>query len=118
MSHKTLSRLPFYVFLAIIAITGLVFLAAGLAMNGGFGRAWEILLAVRSPFGEADALGVALSALGYIAVPTVIGLAVADGITRFTRRRLITSDSARSEIREVVQEELADESDSGSKEDL
>ena len=75
-------------------------------MDGGFQQAWEILLGIRSPYGQASGLGVVLSALGYIAVPTVIGIGIADGITRFIRRRLQTRDEAEKEIRDFVRAEL------------
>jgi predicted RND superfamily exporter protein len=105
-SGKHLSRLPGYVLGGVIGFTAVVFIACWVAMDGGFQRAWEILLGLRSPYGQASGLGVVLSALGYIAVPTVIGIGVADGITRFIRRRLQTRDEAEKEIRELVQAAL------------
>jgi hypothetical protein len=113
---RDLIRLPLYVFLVVALLTGVVFLISGIVMDGGFKRAWEILLGIHTPFGQASGLGVALSALGYLFVPTVIGLVVADGITRFTEYRLTTVDEAaeriaariKPKIRQTVREELAD----------
>jgi hypothetical protein len=107
LTGERLARVPSYVFVAVVVVTGLVFGISGLVMDGGFQRAWEILLALRSPFGQASGLGVALSALGYVAVPAVIGLVVADGITRFTRRRLLTTPEARAEIKRLAREATA-----------
>ena len=114
---RDLVRLPLYVFLAVAFLTGAVFALSGIVMDGGFKRAWEIMLGIHTPFGQASGLGVALSALGYLAVPTVIGLVVADGITRFTEYRLTTVDEAadriaariKPKIKQTVEEELADQ---------
>jgi hypothetical protein len=75
----------------------------------GFERAWNVLLAIDSPFGRESThqvLGFLLSALGYLLVPAVIGLAVADAIVRFTRRRLVTHGEAVTEIGRLVAEDI------------
>lgn len=114
---RQLVRLPLYVFLLVAVLTGIVFGVSGLVMDGGFERAWEILIGDRTPFGQASGLGVVLSALGYIAIPTVIGLVVADGILRFTEYRLTTIDEVaervaarvKPKIRQSVEEGIADQ---------
>jgi hypothetical protein len=118
-----IARFPRYVLLVAALVTALVFVAAGLAMDGGFERAWEILLGLHSPFGRVSGLGVALSAVGYLVVPTVIGVAVADGIAQFTRRRLMTVPEAEARVQELVeahfagtaQDEAGDDEREGSK---
>lgn len=105
-SGKTLANLPIYLLCGVVGLTVIVFVASWLAMDGGFQRAWEILLGLRSPYGQATGLGIVLSALGYIAVPTIIGIGVADGITRFTRRRLLTRSDVEDAAVEIVQKEL------------
>lgn len=102
MGGKRLASLPFYVLLAVGVLTALVFAASGLEMSGGFERAWEILLGIESPFGEVSGLGLVLSALGYIVVPTVIGVAAGAGITLFTNRRLTTVEEAVADIQEMA----------------
>lgn len=111
MSGKQLRRFPFYVLLGVGSMTTAVFVAAGCVMDGGFERAWEILLGIRTPFGQAAGLGVALSALGYIAMPTVIGIAAAAGITLFTSKRLSTVEEALVDIKEMTRERPGGKSD-------
>jgi hypothetical protein len=101
-SGEQLARLPAYLFFAIVGLTGIVFLVSCLTLEGGFHRAWEVLTCIRTPFGQASGLAVALSALGYLFVPTVIGIAVADAISRFTKRRLLTLAEAEAEIRRIA----------------
>ena len=103
---KHLANLPLYLLCGVGLLTAVVFVASWLVMDGGFQRPWEILLGISSPYGQASLLGVALSALGYIAVPTIIGIGVADGITRFTRRRLISNAELEAAAEEIVKEEL------------
>jgi predicted RND superfamily exporter protein len=105
-SGKQLANLPLYLLGGVIGLTAVVFLASWVVMDGGFQRAWEILLGLRSPYGQASGLGVVLSALGYIAVPTVIGIGIADGVTRFTRRRLLTRSDVEDAATEIVKKEL------------
>lgn len=102
---KDLARLPVYVLGGVVGVTAAIFLASWVVMDGGFQQAWEILVGLRSPYGQASGLGVVLSALGYIAVPTMIGIGVADGITRFTRHRLQSLPEAKEEVNEIVEED-------------
>lgn len=74
-------------------------------MDGGFKRAWDTLVAIRSPFGQASGFGIALSALGYVVVPTVIGVAAGAAITVFTNERLTTVEEAVADIQRMVEEE-------------
>jgi predicted RND superfamily exporter protein len=106
LSGKHLANLPLYLLCGVVVLTAAVFIASWVLMDGGFQRAWEILLGIRSPYGQASELGVALSALGYVAVPTAIGIGIADGITRFTRRRLITNAELEAAAEEIIKEEL------------
>jgi hypothetical protein len=99
LTNKQLRRLPFYVLIAVAAVTTAVFIPACFAMNGGFDEAWEILVGIKSPFEHASGFGFALSALGYIAIPTVIGAAAGAAITLFTSKRLTTVEEAVSDIR-------------------
>ncbi len=98
-----------WILLAVAVLTVVVFLASCLALNGhgGFHRALEVLIGVRSPFGDASGLVVVLSLLGYALVPTTIGLAAADAIARYTRRGLNTREEAEAFIGELVTEALA-----------
>jgi len=98
---ERVSRVPRYIFAGILGVTIVVF--AFVASVVGFERAWEVLIAVKAPFGKDRGLEVALSLLGYVFVPTAIGLAVADWITRFQRRRLISMAEARTMIGELVE---------------
>lgn len=97
---ERVARVPRYVFAGILGLTIVVFALVASAV--GFETAWEILTASKSPFGKDRGLEVALSLLGYVFVPTAIGLAVADWITRFQRRRLISVTEARTIIGELV----------------
>jgi hypothetical protein len=109
VSGKTLSRIPGWTLGAVVAVAACLFVAAGLAM-GDFQRAWDILTGAVGPFGGKDAgLGVALSAVGYLLLPAVIGLAIADGVTRFTRKHLMTLPEAKAEIADLVATALADQ---------
>jgi hypothetical protein len=100
-----LALLPRLVFLVVVLITTGVFVGVGWSMHN-FHEAWNILLAIDSPSGKHSVFRFALSALGYLLLPTVIGLAVADSITRFTRKRLLTAPEAKAQIGEIVQEHL------------
>jgi hypothetical protein len=103
---RHLVRLPLYLFLLVAVLTAIVFLIAGMVMKGGFELAWEILLGIHTPFGDESALGVALSALGYLAVPTIIGLVVAEGITSFIEYRLPTVEEAAMKIADRVKPKI------------
>ena len=105
MTGDKLARLPLIIFLVVFATTSVLFVIAGLAMND-FERAWNILIGATAPFGRDSALGVALSVLGYLLIPAVVGLVVADGIVRFTRKRLLTLPEAKEEIREMLEQAL------------
>src|SRR5690349_14309225 len=97
--------------MGVVGLTLAVFIAVGIFVEGGFEHAWNVMLGIDAPFGgQAAALAVLLSVLGYIAVPTVIGLAVADGLTRFTRRRLLTTPEAEADIRDMVKDEISQHS--------
>jgi GAF domain-containing protein len=100
---KRLDWLLLYVLGVIAGVTGVFFLAAGIFMDGGFGRAWEILIGDQGPSGQLPGLAVPLSALGYIAVPTIIGLAVADRLTRFTQRNLYTAEETAEKAADLVE---------------
>lgn len=102
---RQLANLPTLLLLAVVGVTAAVFIASWVVMDGGFQRAWEILLGVRSPYGEASGLGVVLSALGYLLVPAVIGIAVADGVARFTEHRLLTDPEVNAAARRIVAEQ-------------
>jgi hypothetical protein len=95
--------------LGVATVTGLVFLASCLVMqaHGGVQRAWDILVGVRSPFGQAAWLGVILSALGYAFVPTAIGVWAANAVTSFVKARLSTDEEA--EERAMKRLQRADE---------
>jgi hypothetical protein len=103
-SGERLALIPAAIFGVVCAITAVAFLVSCLVMVGGFHRSWEILIGDRTPFGQDAALGVVLSALGYVFVPTAIGLAVADGITRFTRRRLLSKSEAKEAIADLLEQ--------------
>jgi hypothetical protein len=98
-----------WILLFVTVLTGAVFLASCLALHGhgGFHRSLEVLIGARSPFGDASGLVVVLALLGYALVPTVIGLAAADAITRFTRKHLTTREEAEAFISELVGQALA-----------
>jgi hypothetical protein len=100
-----IARVPRYVFVVVAGIAVVVFTVAAFAI--GFQNAWEVLTATKSPFGHDRGLGFALSGVGYVFVPTVIGLIVADWITRFQRKRLTTVPEAREAIGEFVKEAKA-----------
>jgi hypothetical protein len=95
----------------VLVITCLVFLVAGAVMKGGFERAWDVLLGIQTPFGDAPGLGIPLSALGYLLVPAVIGVAVADGIARFVQSKLDSLPEVEKRIidraREAARQETA-----------
>jgi hypothetical protein len=101
-----------WILLVVTLLTGVVFAASCLALqgHGGFHRSLEVLIGARSPFGDASGLVVVLSLLGYALIPTVIGLAAADAVTRFTRKRLTTREEAEAFISELVGQALAQKS--------
>ncbi len=100
-----IARVPLYVFAVVAVVTAVVFAAGAFAI--GFQNAWEVLTATKSPFGHYRGLTFALSLLGYVFVPAVIGLIVADWTTRFQRKRLTTITEAREAIGEFVKEAKA-----------
>jgi hypothetical protein len=99
-----LAYVPRYVFGGILVVTAIVFILAAALM--GFQRAWEILTAIQSPFGKDKGVGFPLSVLGYVFVPTAIGLAVTEEVSRFVRRRLTTVPEARDAITEIANEAI------------
>jgi hypothetical protein len=109
VSGKTLSRIPGCILVAVVVVAACLFMAAGVEMHD-FQRAWNILTGAVGPFGGRDAgLGVALAAVGYLLLPAVIALAIADGVTRFTRKHLVTLPEAKAEIGQMIATALRDQ---------
>ncbi len=109
MSGKTLSRIPAWILGAVVVVAAVLFVAAGIAMDD-FQRAWDILTGTVGPFGGKDSgLGVALAGVGYLLLPAAIALAIADGVTHFTRKHLKTLPEAKEEIGELIATALRDQ---------
>lgn len=91
LSGETIALVPRYVFGVVVLVTAVVFGIACLATehHGGAHRAWEVLIGVRTPVGQAIGLELALSVLGYAFVPVVVGLFVTDAVLRFTRKHTV-----------------------------
>lgn len=101
-----LGFLPRAILVGVAVVTAIVFVIAGLSFDD-FKRAWDTLTGQASPFnGEDSGIGLVLSALGYIVVPATIGLAIADGVTTFTRKRLSSVSEAQAEINQLVVDAL------------
>ena len=97
-------RLPRYLLAAVVVVTLVVFVVAGIAM-GDFDRAWDTLSVGKGPFdnhAKAKAVGLTLSILGYLFLPAVIGLAIADWVTRFTRRNTQPHQAAENKIGDKI----------------
>jgi hypothetical protein len=71
----------------LLIACSMLFVLCALLLHS-FNLAWDIASGTSSPFGHNCWLAVVLSAVGYLIVPVLIGLAVTEGLTRFVERRL------------------------------
>lgn len=102
LSGETIALIPLYVFGVVILVTALVFGITCLVTehHGGAHRAWEVLIGVRTPVGQAIGLELALSVLGYAFVPVVVGLFATDAVLRFTRKHTVPTADVLANIGE------------------
>ena len=91
------SRVPIVGAGVALGVAVLAFTADAVAL-GDAGQSWDILTGTAPPWGKSPALGVALSAVGYLLVPTFIGLSAVWAVDRMSRRLIQESPSGETHM--------------------
>lgn len=98
---KRITRIPLYVFLITLLLTALAYVIDS-SVLGNWGKPFAIMTGAAPPWGPWAWLGVLLSIAGWLLVPSFLGLAVADILSRLVAGLLLSPDRAQQMVDNLV----------------